>query len=59
MSQTAIFIVGMIVFAITVYGAVMAGGIALTRAEIAQNPEREDGFDKDDLKKPFAFRGKY
>ena len=31
MSETAIFVVGVIVFAITVYGAVIAGGLALTR----------------------------
>jgi hypothetical protein len=59
MSETTIFIIGMIVFAITVYGTVMAGGTALTRVEIEQNPEREDGFDDEDLDKPFAFRGKY
>jgi hypothetical protein len=59
MSETAIFIVGAIVFAVTVYGTVMAGGIALTRAEIEQNPERENGFADEDLNKRFAFRGKY
>jgi hypothetical protein len=31
MSQNAIFVVGIIIFAITVYGTVMAGGIALTK----------------------------
>jgi hypothetical protein len=58
-SETTIFIIGVIVFAITVYGTVMAGGVALTRAEIEQNPDREDGFADEDLEKPFAFRGKY
>ena len=33
MSEVAIFIVGAFIFAITVYGSVMAGGLALTRAE--------------------------
>lgn len=37
MSQLTLFIVGTIVFAITVYGTVMAGGIALGRVV-----ERED-----------------
>jgi hypothetical protein len=31
MSEVAIFIVGSIIFAITVYGSVMGGGIALGR----------------------------
>lgn len=59
MSETVILIVGVIVFAITVYGTVMAGGTALTRAEIEQNPQRADGYSKDDLDKPLALRGKY
>ena len=33
----AIFIVGVVVFAITVYGTVMAGGLALTRREVKEN----------------------
>lgn len=39
MSETFLFIVGVIVFAITVYGAVMAGGLELTRRELAQDEE--------------------
>ena len=35
----AIFIVGVVVFAITVYGTVMAGGLALTRREVEDNEE--------------------
>lgn len=31
MSETVIFIVGIVIFAITVYGTVMAGGMALNR----------------------------
>ncbi len=38
MSETALFIVGAIVFAITVYGTVMAGGTLFTRIHIEQNP---------------------
>jgi hypothetical protein len=39
MSQTVVFIVGAVVFAITVYGAIMAGGLALTRRELEGNEE--------------------
>ena len=47
MTQEAIFLVGIIIFAITVYGAVMAGGIALTRVMDDEGDRRkaeaEDG----------------
>jgi len=33
MSELVIFIIGALIFAVTVYGSVMAGGLALTRAE--------------------------
>ncbi|MFT7601581.1 MAG: hypothetical protein ACI8TP_004540 [Acidimicrobiales bacterium] len=59
MSTSVIFIVGVIVFAVTVYGAVMAGGLALTRIVIEQNPDLKKKLDEDELKKRFAFRGKY
>ncbi len=59
MSETTLFIVGLIVFAVTVYGVVMAGGLALTRIEIEQNPGRKDNVDGDELKKRFPFRMKY
>ena len=39
MSETVLFIVGAVVFAITVYGAVMAGGLALTKSSIAENDQ--------------------
>jgi hypothetical protein len=39
MSSTVVFIVGAIIFAITVYGAVIAGGLALTRKELEGNQE--------------------
>jgi hypothetical protein len=45
MSETVIFVVGVIVFAVTVYGAVMAGGLAMTRIEIEQNPDHADAVD--------------
>ncbi|MDG1412443.1 MAG: hypothetical protein P8L46_01735 [Acidimicrobiales bacterium] len=59
MSETVIFIVGVVVFALTVYGAVMAGGLALTRIEIEQNPVRQTNVDKEELKKRFPFRMKF
>jgi hypothetical protein len=37
MSTSVIFIIGTIIFAITVYGTVMAGGIALTRRQDAED----------------------
>lgn len=40
MSQSALFIVGAVIFAITVYGSVMAGGLLLTRRELEQNDDR-------------------
>jgi hypothetical protein len=41
MSETGLFIIGAIVFAITVYGSVMAAGIALSRRvdEAAPTPQ--------------------
>ena len=59
MSETAIFVVGIIVFTVTVYGGVMAGGLALTRIEIEQNPNLADKVDKEELNKRFPFRIKY
>ena len=59
MSETVIFIVGVVVFALTVYGAVMAGGLALTRIEIEQNPVRQTNVDKEELKKHFPYRLKF
>ncbi len=59
MSETVIFIVGIVVFAITVYGAVMAGGLAMTRAQIEQNAHLKDIADAEELKKRFSFRLKF
>ena len=53
MSETGLLIVGVIVFAITVYGVVMAGGLALTRIEIEQNPDRRDKVTEGEVKKRF------
>lgn len=38
MNEGAIFLVGIIIFAITIYGVVMAGGMALTRVVVEQDP---------------------
>lgn len=51
MSETVIFIVGIVVFAITVYGSVIAGGIALTRVEIEQDAALKRDVKKEELDK--------
>lgn len=38
MSEIWIFIIGIAVFALTIYGAVVAGGLAMQSVEHAQNP---------------------
>jgi hypothetical protein len=38
MSEIAVFIVGIVVFAITICGVVVAGGLAMQSVEHAQNP---------------------
>jgi len=38
MSELTLFIIGTVVFAITVYGTVMAAGVALTRATEEDEP---------------------
>ena len=45
MSSIAIFAVGIVVFAITVYGTVMAGGLLFTRRENNENLDRRGGVD--------------
>lgn len=39
MSETTLFIIGAVIFAITVYGAVVAGGLALTKGSILENDQ--------------------
>lgn len=41
MSLDVVFIVGCVIFAITVYGTVMAGGTLLTRRQIENEPSRQ------------------
>lgn len=38
MNEGPIFLVGIIIFAITIYGTVMAGGLALSRVVADQQP---------------------
>ncbi len=39
MSELVIFTIGIFVFAITVYGVVVAGGLLLTKESIEENPQ--------------------
>jgi hypothetical protein len=41
MNEGAIFLIGIVIFAITIYGVVMAGGIALTKVVVEQDPQRQ------------------
>ena len=50
MIDLVVFIAGSLVFAITVYGTLMAAGIALTRAKLEDQPEL-GGVDPDELDK--------
>ncbi len=54
MSNTVIFLVGSCVFALTVFGAVMAGGVTLTRHFYEENHAytARPGFDKAGLGAP-------
>jgi hypothetical protein len=40
MNEGAVFLIGIVIFAITIYGAVMAGGMALTNVVLDQEPQR-------------------
>ena len=48
MSDLPVFVIGVFIFAITVYGTIMAGGIALTRRAINEDPELEQRLGGDD-----------
>jgi hypothetical protein len=43
MNEGAVFLIGIVIFAITIYGAVMAGGMALTKVVLDQEPSGPDG----------------
>ncbi len=49
MSQTALFIVGVFIFAITVSGSVLAGGLMMTRRQLDQEEDLMRLVDRDDL----------
>ena len=59
MSELFVFIVGAFIFAITVYGTLMAGGIKLSRREIAENPHLRERLDPEELDKRFPTKAKY
>ncbi len=49
--STAIFVVGVLVFLVTVYGTVVAGGLLLTGSQLDDQPEfvpGPDGIDDDE-----------
>jgi hypothetical protein len=45
-SETTIFLIGAVIFAMTVYGSVMAGGLALTRIGSRQDPPLDGRADR-------------
>ena len=49
MSQTALFIVGVIIFAITVSGSVLAGGLMMTWRQLDQEEDMMRLVDREDL----------
>jgi hypothetical protein len=59
MSEAVIFIVGALVFAVTVYGAVMAGGLALTRRELDEDEELKRRVDDDQRDATLPTRAEY
>ena len=46
---TALFIIGALVFALTVYGAVMVGGLRMTKETFEEEDYLRDRVDDDDL----------
>ena len=51
MSDSIIFVVGIIVFGLTVYGAVVGGGLALTFRNLRENPRSAPARTPDDSDK--------
>jgi len=58
-SASVLFIIGSIVFAITVYGAVMAGGLLLTRSQLDQDDDLVRGSDHADRAAGLPLNVKY
>lgn len=54
-----VFAVGVFVFALTVYGTVVGGGMALTKREIAENANRHATADESELNRTIPTRLKY
>lgn len=59
MSESILFIIGSIVFAITVYGVVMAGGLMLTKRELQEDEELQRRSVDDDLTAGLPLHVKY
>ncbi len=59
MSASLLFIIGVVIFAITVYGVVMAGGLMLTRRELDQNADLMRRVAQEDLESPLPIDLKY
>ena len=59
MSDLTVFVIGVVIFAITVYGTVMAGGIALTRRQIEEEPVLRRKVDKEKLDRKLPIDLKY
>ena len=59
MTETALFIVGIVVFAITVYGVVIAGGLMLSRKELEQDDDLMARVDQHDLEAVVPLQVKY
>ncbi len=59
MSASLLFIIGVVIFAITVYGVVMAGGLMLTRRELDQNADLMRRVAQADLESPLPIDLKY
>jgi hypothetical protein len=41
MNEAPVFLIGIVIFAITIYGAVMAGGMALTKVVLGQESQQQ------------------
>jgi len=59
MSQTALFIAGVVIFAITVAGSVLAGGLMMTRRQLDQEEDMMRLVDRDDLARMVPRQLKY
>ena len=51
MIDLIVFIAGALIFAVTVYGSVMAAGLSLTRAKLKDSPEQGASVDPEELDK--------